>query len=170
VKGRIQEFAILIMVFAMALFALDCNKKKEPVAPASPLPTTAEVTGWERSAEPRSYTAANLWEYIDGDAERYVKAGVKGAVTAEYKFQNKIEAVADVYTMGDANGAKTLFDAEPAGDSKPVAIGEAARQFKQSIVFRKGPSLVRVVAYQDSPDVPQAVLDLAKGIERKLGN
>lgn len=167
-KGRIQEFAVLLLVFVVAIFALDCNKAKQPSS-AAPLPETNEVAGWAKSPETRNFDAAGLWQYIDGDAERYVKAGVKGVTTAEYKFQNKIEAVADVYTMNDAAGAKSVFEMEPAGDSKPAAIGDAARQFKQTVVFRKGTSLVRVVAYQDAPEGPQALLDLAKGIERRLG-
>jgi hypothetical protein len=158
-----------MLIAALMMFALSgCKKSK--TASTGPLPDSNEIAGWARSADVRSFDAANLWQYIDGDAEKYIKAGVKGVTTAEYKFQGRIEAVADVYTMNDADGAKRVFDLDPAGDSKPVALGDAARQFKQSVIFRKGPSLVRVVAYQETPETPQALLDLAKGIERKLGN
>ena len=34
--------------------------------------------------------------------------------------------------------------------------------------FRKGPYLVRIVAYESSPDVQQALLALAHGVEAKL--
>ena len=133
---------------------------------AAPFPTA--VSGWAKGEE-RSFTAQNLYEYIDGDAEKYVKAGVKGATTADYSFQGKIDAVADVYTMSDANGAKTIFESEAAGDAKPAAIGDAARAYSQSLVIRKGPYLVRIVAYQNGPDLAQALVDLGHGVEQQLG-
>lgn len=160
--------ALLLAVAALVLLGAGCKKSKP--AATGPFPESNEVSGWARSAEARNFDANTLWQYIDGDAEKYVKAGVKGAATAEFKFQGKVEAVADVYTMNTAAGAKQVLELDPAGDSMPVALGDAARQFKQSIVFRKGPSLVRVVAYQESPETPQALLELAKGIERRLGN
>ena len=158
----------VIALAALTIIAAGCKTAKP--SSTGPLPDSNEVAGWARSADARSFDAANLWQYIDGDAEKYIKAGVKGVTTAEYKFQGKIEAVADVYTMNDADGAKKVFEVDPAGDSKSVTLGDAGRQFKQSVIFRKGPSLVRVVAYHESPETPQALFDLAKGIERKLGN
>ncbi len=163
-----KNFAVMMIAILTLTVFSGCKSAKSSATGS--LPDSNEVAGWARTADVRNFDKANLWQYIDGDAEKYIKAGVKGAATAEYKFQGKIEAVADVYTMSDADGAKKVFEMDPAGDSKAVALGAAARQFKQSVVFRKGPSLVRVVAYQASPETPQALLDLAKGIERKLGN
>ena len=36
------------------------------------------------------------------------------------------------------------------------------------MIFRKGTSLVRIVAYESTPDAPQALLALAHGVEAKL--
>ncbi len=43
-------------------------------------------------------------KYIDGDAEQYISAGVVSTSTSDYKYQDQLEAVVDVYTMGDFNG------------------------------------------------------------------
>ena len=95
----------------------------------------------------RTFEAADLWKYIDGDAERYLKAGVQRVSTADYKFQNKVDATVDIYTMGNAEGAEKIFQSEPAVDVKPIQLGDAARLSSQSLVFRKGACLVRIVAY-----------------------
>lgn len=137
---------------------------------ASVSPFPASVSGWTTDGEVRSFSAANLYQYIDGDAEKYIKAGVRSASTADYSRGGKVDAVADVYTMSDANGARTIFDSEAAGNAKAVALGDAARSYRQSLVFRKGSYLVRIIAYQDGPEVPQALIDLGHGIERQLGN
>jgi len=150
-------------LIAAALFAAGV------AVPAQADPFPKAVAGWARGDEVRTFSAANLFEYIDGDAEKYLKVGVKSAMTADYSLPNKTDAVADVYTMSDANGAKAIFESEAAGDAKTVALGDAGRLYSQSVVFRKGVYLVRLVAYQAGAEVPQALTDLGRAIEQQLG-
>ncbi len=164
IKRNHLRSALLLTFVAALVFLGACNKS----GGSQPFPASNEVSGWSRTGETRTFSANKLYEYIDGDAEKYVKAGVKSTSTTDYKYQDKIEAVADVYTMSDANGAKNIFESEPAGSSQSVQLGDAARASSQSVVFRKGPYLVRIVAYQETPDVQQALMGLGKGIESKL--
>jgi len=143
-----------------------CGCKKGSAALT--LPASNEVAGWEKAGETRTYTAANLSDYIDGGAEQYLKAGFKSLSTADYKYQGKIDAVTDVYTMADENAARAIFEADPAGDAKIIALGSAARVFHQSVIFRHGPYLVRVVAYQDTAQTGAALTALAQGVEKRL--
>ncbi len=161
--ARIRAAAVVTVALAL-LAACGCKKQ----SPAQPLPASNEVAGWEKTGETRSYTAANLSDYIDGGAEQYLNAGFKSVSTSDYKFQGKIEAVADVYTMANANATRTIFEADPAGNAKALPLGDAARAFSQSIIFRQGPFLVRIVAYQETPDTPQALQQLGQGIEKRL--
>jgi hypothetical protein len=154
----------------MALAAMPgCTKQSTTAAAGtSAFPQSNEVAGWTKSGDTRTFAPAELSNYIDGDAEKYIKAGVRSTATADYKFADQTQAVADVYTMSSADGAKAIFEAEPAGDAKPAAVGDAARLYAQSLVFRTGPYFVQIVAYQTSPKLPSALTDLGKGIERKL--
>lgn len=162
IKRNHLRSALAWTVLTALLVLTACTKRSQA------FPASNEVSGWAKTGETRTFTAGKLYEYIDGDAEKYVKAGVKTTSTADYKYQEKIEAVADVYTMSDANGAKAVFESDPAVNSQSVALGDAARASSQSVVFRKGPHLVRIVAYQETPDVQQALMGLGKGIESKL--
>jgi hypothetical protein len=153
----------LAAIIAVALAVIACGCKKN--FPAQPMPTSNEVAGWEKTGETRTYTAATLSNYIDGGAEQYLKAGFKSASTSDYKFQGKIEAVADVYEMADASAARKIFEADPA-----VHLGDAARSYSQSVIFYKGSFLVRIVAYQETPETPQALQQLGQGIEKRLSN
>jgi hypothetical protein len=162
--GTRIRLAALIAVALTLLLSWGC-KKQSPVLPAS-----NELSGWEKTSETRSFTPATLSDYIDGGAEQYLKAGFKGVSTSDYKFQGKIEAVADLYVMADANAARTIFEADPDGNAKIIPLGDAARVFTQSVIFRQGPFLVRIVAYQEAPETPQALIQLAQGIEKKLSN
>jgi hypothetical protein len=92
-----------------------------------------------------------LWQYIDGDAEQYISAGVVSTSTSDYKYQGQLEATVDVHTMGDAAGARKILETGTK-DAKPVQLGDAGMQYAQSVIFRKGPYLVRIVAYESTPD------------------
>jgi hypothetical protein len=164
---RIDRRAVLLVMLSIALFS-DAGCKRQPRPESSFFPPSHEVAGWVRTGEIRTFVAADLWKYIDGEAERYLKAGVQRVSTVDYKFQNKIDAVVDVYTMENAEGAEKIFSSEPAGDGKPIQLGNAACLHSQSLVFRKGAFLVRVVAYQESADTPPALVQLGRGIEVRL--
>jgi len=162
--GTKMHLAVLVSLSFALLISNGCKSQSA----LQPFPASDEVPGWQKTGETRSFTPKTLSDYIDGGAEQYLKAGFKGVSTSDYKFQGKIEAVADVYLMADSNAARTIFEADPAGDAKAVSLGDAARLFSQSVVFRRGPFLVRIVAYQESTETPQALTQLAQGIEKRL--
>lgn len=159
--------AVPVVLLGVALF-LGAGCKRQPAAQRSFFPASNQVAGWARTGEIRTFEAADLGKYIDGDAERYLKAGVQRVFTADYKFQNKVDAVVDIYIMGNAEGAEKIFNSEPAVDGKPIQLGDGARLHSQSLVFRKGACLVRIVAYEESAETQQALLQLGQGIELRL--
>jgi hypothetical protein len=126
------------------------------------------VAGWEKTSDTRIFAAKDLWQYIDGDAEQYISGGVVSAATSDYKYKGQLEAVVDVYTMGDSAGARKILETGQTKDAKSVQLGDAGVAYEQSVIFRKGPCLVRIVAYESTPEGPQALLALARGVEAKL--
>jgi len=159
-KSRMLAAVAISIVAAAALSG--CKKPQ-----ADPFPASGAVAGWDKTSETRTYAAKDLWQYIDGDAEQYISAGVVSTSTSDYKYQGQLEAVVDVHTMGDAAGARKILDTGT-GDAKPVQLGDQGVAYAQSIIFRKGPYLVRIVAYESTPGAPQALLALAHGLEAKL--
>jgi hypothetical protein len=151
----------------VALFLAQACGPKPVSGPAAFFPQTNEVPGWSK-AETRTFEADRLWEYIDGDADRYIQAGVDRTLTTDYRYHDKVEAVADIYVMKAPEGARKIFDAESSVGSQPAQIGDAARLFQSSVVFRKGPYFVRLVAYQEDPEMGKALTELARAIEQKL--
>ena len=64
-----------------------------------------------------------------------------------------------------------IFESEPARNAKPVSLGDSARLYGQSLIFHKGRYLVRIVAYDESPEVQQGILELRTrtgGASRKV--
>jgi ferredoxin len=136
-----------------------------PKATVSFFPESSQAAGWSKSSATRTFEADQLWRYIDGGAEKYIQAGVVRTLTASYRYQDRIDAVADVYVMKSAQGATAIFESEPAAGSRPVALGEAARLYKGSLTFRARTCFVRLVAMSECP--PEALLALARGIARR---
>ena len=133
------------------------------------LPDTGDVPGWAKTGETREFEPGDLWKYIDGDAERYLRAGVERTLTANYRYRGVVEAVANIYLMESPGGASSIFASEPSTGSRPVALGDAARSYGQSVTFRRGAFFVRLVGYENTPQTEAALLDLGRGIDSRLG-
>ncbi len=163
---RIQKHSIAV---AAALFVLavaactGCRKAQHDLFPPS-----GAVANWQKTGETRVYAAKDLWQYIDGDAEQYIKAGVVSAATSTYTYASRIDAVVDVYTMNSPVGAHIILLRDVSPRSKAAHLGDEGIAHEQSVTFRKGTHLVRIVAYQMAPDTPQALLALAYGVEARL--
>ena len=139
----------MLAMAAIVLLAVSAGCKKKAV---DPFPPSGAVAGWEKSSDTRVFAAKDLWQYIDGDAEQYIAAGVVSASTSDYKYQNQLDAVVDVYTMGDSAGARKILesgDVEAAPRTYKWVMRAIA--YEQSVIFRKGPYLVRIVAYDATP-------------------
>jgi hypothetical protein len=162
-RSQMRMFIATALAIVSVVAISGCKKKI-----ASLLPESRAVAGWEKSSETRVFEAKDLWQYIDGDAEQYVRAGVVSTCTSDYKYQGQLEAVVDVYTMESPAGARTILDNGKTKDAKSVQLGDDGVQFAQSMTFRKNNYLVRIVTYRSSTEAEQALLALAHGIETNL--
>ena len=156
---------LAVAAIAVVLVAASAGCKKAKV---DPFPASGAVSGWQKTSETRVFAANDLWQYVDGDAEQYISAGVVTTSTSDYKYQGALEAVVDVHTMKDAAGARKILETGLTKDAKTVQLGDECVQYAQSVIFRKGPYLVRIVAYESTPDAPQALLALAQAVGAKL--
>jgi hypothetical protein len=164
--GFSAPLRIVLAVFAV-IAALGCSSKSGST-PRTFFPETNEVSGWSKVGEMRTFEASRLWEYIDGDADRYVQAGVEKTLTADYRYGGRIEAVVDIHVMRTPDGPRKIYEAESRAGSQPIQLGDAARLSKGSLTFCKGRYFTRLVAYQEAPEVGDALVALGRAIERKL--
>ncbi len=166
-RFSIFEFRISAMVLALAGLLVAC-RSKAPSAPADFFPANNSAPGWVKSSETRTFEASHLWEYVDGDADKYVQAGAVKTLTSDYRLNKRVDATVDVYVMGDAAGAQKIYDSESAVGSQPTTMGDAGRYAKGSLTFRQGPYFVRLVAYDDSPEIAPALIALAEAVSSRL--
>jgi hypothetical protein len=156
-------FVVVVLAIAASGSLGGCKKKG-----ASAFPVSGAVAGWEKASETRTFEPKDLWQYIDGDSEQYIQAGVVSTSTSDYKYKGQLEAVVDVYTMSGPDGAQTILERGQTKDAKTIRMGEEGLLYSQSVIFRKGPHLVRIVAYQANAETVQALSALAHGVEANL--
>jgi hypothetical protein len=166
---QLSSFAFRISPVILVVVGLLVGcKSKPPAAPVDFFSDRIEGPGWEKHGASRTFEASHLWEYVDGDAEKYIQAGVVKTLTCDYKFNTKTDATVDVYVMGSSSGAKKIYDGESSEGSEKLTIGDASRYAKGSLTFCEGPYFVRIVAYQDAPDLETAMSALAFSVSIHL--
>jgi len=132
------------------------------------LPASGEIPGWTQSRPLRTFDAQSLWQYVDGDADRYLHAGVQRTLTADYRSAEGVELTVDLHIMTNADGARRIMESESTAGSRSITLGEAARAYDQMLTFRQGASFVRIVAFDDTPRTRRALVEMANGVARKL--
>lgn len=162
----VRMFCLSLVITLPGLLA-GCRSRK-PAAPVEFFSDSISAPGWVKSGAARTFEASHLWEYVDGDADKYLQAGVVKTLTCDYKFNGKTDATVDVYVMDNASGARKIYDGESSEGSQPLSIGDASRYAKGSLTFRQGPYFVRLVAYEDSPEITTAMTALAFAVSNHL--
>jgi len=162
VKSLPAALSLSVLAFTAGWLA-GCGPRQ-----AGLFPESNEVPGWSSAGKMRTFKASSLWQYIDGGAEKYIQAGVERTLTADYRYQDGLDAVADVYIMGTREGARTILESEPTSDSRPAELGDEGRLYSNSLVFRRGRYMVRLTAYRDAPNAGTALVLLGRGIERRI--
>jgi hypothetical protein len=140
-------------------------------AAADPLATAldrATAPGWVLAGEARSFDKDNLWELIDGDAERYVDAGVVAVRTADFRFRGKLDATVEIYRMKDADGARTIFRSESGSGTRPADVGDEARIHANGLAFRVGRFFARVAAFETGLEDGEAMTALGRALAQGL--
>ncbi|MDR3718684.1 MAG: 4Fe-4S binding protein [Bryobacteraceae bacterium] len=132
------------------------------------LPASGEIAGWTQTRPVRAFDAGNLWKYVDGDADRYVHAGLRQTLTSDYRSANGVDVTVDVHVMSGPDSARQIMESESSTGSRGIALGDAGRMYAQTLTFRKGACFVRLVAFEDTSQTERALIDLARGVERKL--
>lgn len=161
-KGLFSVFLVVYMCWGAGC------QSRTPSVSTGPFPRTDEVSGWAMVGETRTFTADNLYEYIDGAADKFTQAGLEQAQTTDYRFQNTVEATADIYTMKTPEAARRIFEEESSPGSQALQLGDRAELSKGILLFTHGRFYVKVVAFENSPGIAGGLETLGRAIEAKL--
>jgi hypothetical protein len=177
---------ITILFFCIAGFCLaSCGNKEggseetKTAAPAaasdvSPqllalLPANNAVPGWAMSQKPRSFKAANLWEFIDGAADGYLAYGFQEVASADYAQEGTgYQAVVDIYQMRDPLNAFGIYTQERNPESQFLKIGNEGYSGGTSVNFWIGSYYVKITVFEEKDAIKQEMAKLASAIAGKV--
>jgi len=166
-RESIKRSLFAVTVVVCIGWVAGCQSKTASVTTGL-FPRANEVSGWAMVGKTRMFTADNLYEYIDGAADKFTQAGLERAQTTDYRFQDKVEATADIYTMKNPEAARRIFEEESSPGSQALQLGDRAELSKGTLLFTHGRYYVKVVAFDNSPGIAGGLETLGRAIEAKL--
>lgn len=146
----------LLGVFAGVLAAGD-----QPLAPACNL-----VSGWTQTGDPRTYTADNLFEYMDGNSEGYFRYRFQEmhGVTC---LQGDTTFVIDISQMESSDFAYGLFATNRDLREPEYPVGMGGQIVPRRLIFAKGEYYVEIAANPEG-DYTAALKTWAAALEKTV--
>ncbi len=116
--------------------------------------------GW-KVEERREFSKDNLFQYLDGGAEKYLQGGFVSLEVYFLKKANK-EAVVEVYTMKGRKEALRFFREE---EGEELKIGDNGRLQPNGIVFYYRNRLVKIYTYEKlNKELLRDFLSIGRGL------
>jgi hypothetical protein len=117
--------------------------------------------GWTEKSRAR-YDRSNLYDYVDGGADRYLKRGFRGLATARYANRAGDALTVDAYDMGAVmNATETMNDAK-LPSPRPLALGDASVGHEFGVHCRRGGLYVEVTIPRATPALTAAAEAFAR--------
>ena len=133
------------------------------VSPAGLLPAEKDLEGWKMDGEVLFYTADNLWEYINGQAETFLMYDFHEVAAQHYLNASDLEIKVEIYEHGNSLMTFGIYSQFRSPEGAYLDIGNEAFGDEYSIHFWKGRFYVKVYAY-DEGDVSAAAMKVFAGI------
>ena len=130
---------MLRLALAAALMAGVC------AAAGGPAPSCALVPGWTQAGAPRSYTADNLFEYMDGNAEGYLLYGFESMQGVNCE-RGGVTLTIDLSDFGDAGSAFGMFSANRDPRQPFAKLGAGGQIVPRRAIFVKGKYYIEIAA------------------------
>jgi len=152
------------------------NKRAAPPPPAdvSPqpaalLPARGEVSGWAMSQKARSFGPDNLWQFIDGAAERYLAYGFEEVVASEYlQEETGCRMQIDIYRMKNPLNAYGIYTQERSPDYQFLKVGNEGYSTGNTLNFWAGSYYVKITAFEQKNAVFREMARLAGAMAAKV--
>lgn len=122
------------------------------------------VPGWTQRGPARSYTADNLFEYMDGNSEGYLLYGFQAmqGITCE---KGGATFVIDLSDFGDTDSSYGMFSANRDPRQPMTKIGAGGQIVPRRLTFVKGQYYLEIAANPEG-DHSAALAEWAKALEK----
>jgi len=125
------------------------------------------VTGWNLAGPPQLFSPDNLYDYIDGGADLYLKYEFEELQVAEYR-KDKASVTAEVYRHRDADHAFGIYSQERLPSADFLAVG--TQGYYESTVFNfiQGRYYVKLSGENTGAEDREILLAFARRLSQDL--
>jgi len=140
-KSRIL-FTITLSVFLLSVFSYSSADELSKMYDFK-----SDFPGYRLTYGPKHYGTNNLFDYINGGAQVYLKLGFLEVLGFELEGKDKIKFMIDVYSMGKHENAKKIFEKEKSGKKCAIRRDLQGDLTDNQLKFYKNQFYVKVTAY-----------------------
>ena len=120
---------------------------------ASAVPTYTLVPGWTQNGQPRYYTADNLFEYMDGNAEGYILYNFQEMRGVTCK-QGEVTFVIDISDMGTPDFSFGMFTSTRDLRQPAYPVGIGGQIVPRRLIFAKDKYYIEIAANPEGDYTP----------------
>jgi len=165
---KISLTAIALAAVLAAVFTAESRGEQEPDT-ASLLPESGYIAGWKAEEEPVYFYSENLWEYINGSADKFVSYRFRELAAGVYSNEKGEELKVEIYRHETPRMAYGIYSQLSYGKEPENRVGNMSFEGPYSLHFWKGPYYVKVAVFEQSPGLKRSAHDFADYIAEKIG-
>jgi hypothetical protein len=131
--------------------------------------TFPEMAGWKQSDDIQIFSPKNLYDYIDGGADLYLKYDFQELKVAEYQNDQKASVTVEVYRHKTPTHAFGIYSQERLSNANYLEIGAQGYYEKGSLNFLVTNYYVKLSSVNTGPEDDEILLAFAKKVVKILG-
>ncbi len=136
---------------------------------AALLPARGEAPGWAISQQARAFRPENLWQFIDGAADRYLAYGFEEVITSEYVQEaTGCKMLIDIYRMKNPLSSYGIYTQERSPDYQFLKVGNEGYSAGGALNFWAGAYYVKITAFEQKDAVLREMMRLASAVASKV--
>ena len=128
-----------------------------------------EMAGWKQAGEIQIYSRANLYDYINGGADLYLKYDFQELKVAEYVNDRKASVTIEVYRHKTPVHAFGIYSQERLSNANYLEVGAQGYSEKGVLNFLVADCYVKMSSVDVGPEDREGLLAFAKKVVENLG-
>lgn len=128
-----------------------------------------EIRFWDLKVSPDVYTPENLWDYINGGADLYIKYGFTKLHLAEYSTADGITVQAEIYQHNSEINAYGIYATERSPEYQFIKLGGQAYIGDGFLNFFNGNCYVKLFTSEEGSSGSRVLKKVATSIVKAMG-
>lgn len=128
-----------------------------------------EMAGWKQSGDIQIFSQANLYDYINGGADLYLKYDFQELKVAEYQNDRKASVTIEVYRHKTPVHAFGIYSQERLSNANYLEVGAQGYSEKGVLNFLVADCYVKMSSVDVGPEDREVLLAFAKKVVENWG-